>query len=240
MTPETLENVEQLEPEKLENVTPDASPVLDSGAILDTFERLAADFVAGLELKTVTDLTQNQFSALCMYIGRNYIKPNERYLTRAAVNIPVRNTYGLLKNNNAFDIDKLNIIYDCYLYMANKYDKIPTVNAFLYLCDMGYTTFYEWKTDRSVDAVSHKRSEFCKRVLNNHEHGLADSIVTGRRNPVGAIEQLNVAFGHSAGIIRQEENARAALPVDALPRLDSIGHNAQRFNALPVHDQDEQ
>ena len=240
MTPEKLENVEQLEPEKLENVTPDASPVLDSGAILDTFERLAADFVAGLELKSVTDLTQNQFSALCMYIGRNYIKPNERYLTRAAVNIPVRNTYGLLKNNNAFDIDKLNIIYDCYLYMANKYDKIPTLNAFLYLCDMDYTTFYSWKTDRNGDEVSHKRNQFYKRALYNHEHGLADSIVTGRRNPVGAIEQLNVAFGHSAGIIRQEENARAALPVDALPRLDSIGHNAQRFNALPVHDQDEQ
>lgn len=240
MTPETLENVEQLEPEKLENVTPDASPVLDSSAILDTFERLAADFVAGLELKSVTDLTQNQFSALCMYIGRNYIKPNERYLTRAAVNIPVRNTYGLLKNNNAFDIDKLNIIYDCYLYMANKYDKIPTVNAFCYLCDMSYTTFITWKTSNNVDEVSRKRNEFTKIVLQNHEGGLADSIVTGRRNPVGAIEQLNVAFGHSAGIIRQEENARAALPVDALPRLDSIVHNAQRFNALPAHDHDEQ
>ena len=240
MTPEKLENVEQLEPEKLENVTPDASPVLDSGAILDTFERLAADFVAGLELKTVTDLTQNQFSALCMYIGRNYIKPNERYLTRAAVNIPVRNTYGLLKNNNAFDIDKLNIIYNCFLYMANKYDKVPTIHSFAALINTAPSTIYCWKDYNGTDEVSRKRHEFYKMARQNHEVGLSDVIVSGRRNPVGAIEQLNVAFGHSAGIIRQEESARAALPVDALPRLDSIGHNAQRFNALPVHDQDEQ
>ena len=220
--------------EKLENITEHAAPVLCAADIVDAFEKYAADFCADLSAKSPADLTQNQFTALCMHIGKNYIKPHERYFTRAAATIPVKNSYGLLKNNNAFDIDKLNIIYDCFLYMANKYDKVPTIHSFAALINTAPSTIYCWKDYNSADEVSRKRYNFYKTARQNHEAGLSDVIVSGRRNPVGAIEQLNVAFGHSAGIVRQEEQARAALPVDALPRLDAIRQNAQRFDALPA------
>ena len=204
-------------PEQLENITENASDVITAGDILDTFERLAESYCIECKVETVSDLTQLQFSGLCMYIYANFLKHHKRDLLQSEVLYDIPNTF-ISSNYNSYDIDKLYIILQCFVYLSNKYNKIPTSHGFLYLTGINSATFEEWGRDNGVDQVSRKRVRFYKIVKEIYLTSIQDDLLNGRKNPVGLFGVINREFPDGA----RGNDSVQALPASALPRL-SVG-----------------
>ena len=204
-------------PEQLENITENTSDVITAGDILDTFERLAESYCLDLKVDSITDLTQLQYTGLCIYIYENFLKHHKRDLLQSDVIHEIPNTF-MTSNHNIYDIDKLYIILQCYIYISNKYSKIPTSHAFLYLTGISFNAFNEWGKESGIDQVSRKRKEFYKCVKEIYLTSIQDDLLNGRKNPVGLFGVINREFPDGA---RDGESVRA-LPASALPRL-SVG-----------------
>lgn len=213
-----------------DNNTIQTSTLPDFSAIADAFERCAGEFCEKFGKETFEQATQSQFNALCSMVNQSVIAPNKYYYC-------VDEHYKPLINEWRYSTDKLNIIHEIFCRYASMYDKVPTFNAFCYLTGIDKKLLYEWAREYALTGVTDKRAELVKKINREEEQGLMDIGITGRRNPTGALEVLNVKHGHSAGIIRQEVAARASLPVAALPSFGTL-HNVIDDKGGTEHVQD--
>lgn len=203
-------------PEKLENITENAAPVITAGDILDTFERLAESYCLDLKVDNVSDLTQLQYTGLCIYIYENFLKHHKRDLMQSDILHDIPNTF-FTSNYNHYDIDKLYIILRCFVYISNKYNKIPTSHGFLYLTGISFNAFNEWGKETGIDRVSQNRREFYKIVKEIYLTSIQDDLLNGRKNPVGLFGVINREFPDGV----REGDSVQALPASQLPRLSA-------------------
>ena len=200
-------------------------PVLDYADLLEAFERVAIDFCESINVDSLTEATQTQFSACCDQIREKIINPSKRYLTKSEQYNQVGDTC-IRSNHNIYDVNKLEYIYNIFLQFSSKYDKVPTLSSFCRLCGINSDTFYKWLYEYdSGDDVSRRRISFVKRLKESSESGIREQLLTGRKNAVGLLGVANHDHGWNLPGVSREPVSRPALVASELPvfdRLDSM------------------
>lgn len=119
------------------------------------------------------------FNALCTDIGNVIFKPSAVLKSTKLVS---SNSAAVRTNNNAYDIGHVIQSIDLYDYFCNVYGKVFTIWAAAAFCGVSKDFFYD-----NMEKLTRSGCDLHK----NNERSLADSIVSGRRSPVGALAWLN-------------------------------------------------
>ena len=147
------------------------------------------------ENKGIDDLRKAEqpiFNALCADIGNAIFKPSAVLKDKSTYN----NGSAAFTNNNQYDINKVVLIIDICNYFCNIYNKVFTIHAAAAFCGVSKDFFYDNRN---------KLTRLGCDLWKNSELSLADSIVSGRRNPTGALAALNHWHGWSGGSSTQTE-----------------------------------
>lgn len=162
--------------------------------------------------------TQSRWNAALMYIRRHLFPdtsifklsgPLEGYINNNCDSSS--NVYRLNNSNcNAYDVDKLNVICDCYIYLCMMYDKEVSINGFTFLTGISDTVIYEWAADDSRK-LSCSGSVIYKKLRQYREESLSAKLATANKNPVGILAILNRHYQwNMPGVREQKQEQRLA------------------------------
>lgn len=184
--------------------------------------------------------TQSRWNAALMYIRRRLFpdtsifklsRPLEGYINNNCDSSS--SAYRLNNSNcNAYDIDKLNIICDCYIYLCMMYDKEVSVNGFTFLTGISQDCIYAWANeDRKL---SNAGNEIYKKLNRYREESLSAKLATANKNPVGILAILNRHYQwNMPGVKEQRQTqqlaSREELGLEApkeRPALPGMGNNS--------------
>ena len=179
--------------DKLERVQGEIySDIIDIDDIKRSIDSLIRAWCDSNDIDDLRKAEQPIFNALCTDIGNTIFKPSailkdhNQYINGSAV--PT--------NNNQYNIDKVISIIDICNYYCNIYNKVFTIHAAAAFCGVSKDFFYD-----NREKLTRRGCDLWK----NSELSLADSIVSGKRNPTGALAALNHWHGWSgAGSTRTE------------------------------------
>lgn len=173
--------------------------------------------------------SQSKWNAAMMYIKRHVFndssilkmsKPLEGYINNNYSKD--NNIYNLNNSNcNAYDIDKVNIICDYYIYICNMYDKGVTISGFSKLTGIDESTIYEWNENNSR-VLSTASVEIYKKLHAEYESSL-EAKLWSNKNPVAHMAIANKRFGWNMPGVRQENERKRVLPMNELPKLSVDG-----------------
>ena len=198
----------------------------------------------GIETKDIVNAPLNTWSACMRFVNSACINKadiQEDYIVKER---------GLTaKRYNQEIIEEL-----CNIFLAEceKYDKVPSAWAFSLLCGIDRSTLEEWRYGyKSGGKVIPSRSDIMKKVEGARENSLANRLIDGRKNPMGALACLNFQFGWNGSRIAEERieqvPSAAALPVfdgsgefidGSYSELDRPGERSDYSDALPVFGKD--
>ena len=160
--------------ERLERVQGD---IIGSDFNIDTIRQDIQAFIRSwCDNNNIDDLRKAEqpiYNAICTDIGNTIFKPS-----------------AILKDHNQYDISKVISIIDIYDYFCNMYNKVFTIWGAAAFCGVSKDFMYD-----NMEKLTRSGCDLHK----NNERSLADSIVSGRRSPVGALSWLNRYHGWSFG-----------------------------------------
>lgn len=156
--------------------------------IIQNIEILSESYLQGLKADTITDLTQQEYNGLLMYIAMNYFRPTK---------ILYKYKQGVSNNKQVvcmYDDDLLYILCEYYIYMSIRYNKMVNCHGFALLIGSDGDTLTRWE---GLKEQRPKVYGLTKRLKYEYEKGLVNGAQSGR-NPVGFIATLNHYYGWSA------------------------------------------
>lgn len=164
---------------------------------------------------SVTDLSQNTFTACLMYIKQNYF------------------CYGghrMLLYDDApskgYDEQKLEPVLEHYKYICTLYDKEISISGFCDLTGIERDAIYQWaqegdKYNNGRNKLNNARSSIAKNLILANEQSLSNILVTGKRNAVAILGALNHRHAWNMPGVRNEGQNRA-LTAKELPKLGKV------------------
>ena len=157
---------------------------------------------------------QRPWKAVLQYVGKRVfpdttvLKSNKRVMHTGNY-IPT--------NNNSYDYELLNILCDYYIMLSNKYNKLISIVAFSYMCNMNQDIIDKWADNEPSSTSFH----IWKKLRHNREDCLKDKNYDSN-NVVGAISIGNQEYNwNMPGVTR--EHRRVALSDSELPKLSANG-----------------
>lgn len=176
-----------------------------------------------IDLRDLRSMPQSVWSACMIYIHKHVL--NDPLLLKSNPNI-----------NNAYNFDKVNKLYDAYIYYSSLYNKVVSMFDFSNLSGISQSIICEWglNLDTFHDgsrSLSDKGSEFAKRLKKSREEALTNRIIsTG--NAVGLLGVANREYGWNqpgtaSAAIGYRPAPREHLPDSDIkpPELPEIPHN---------------
>lgn len=197
--------VERIGADAVEVLTPssDAAAALpdDHGAMINNavFEFLSYEI--GGDVDSVKGLSQIQFKALCMYIGRK-------------VNKPLITASFVLGSPVPYDLTVLESLFPVWAYFAACGGFVPFIDDFLAFCGLGADYIYS-----SQFKSSSARADFVQKIKGFQEMALSGKLADGRGNPTGLLAILNHAHGWTTVAADADKKTIAAASVASLPDL---------------------
>lgn len=161
--------------------------------------------------------TQSRWNAALMYIRRHLFpdtsifklsRPLDGYINNNCDSSS--NAYRLNSSNcNAYDIDKLNVICDCYIYLCMMYDKEVSINGFTFLTGINQDTIHDWGNE--INKLSTSGCDIYKKLRQYREESLSSKLATANKNPVGILAILNRHYQwNMPGVREQKQEQRLA------------------------------
>lgn len=181
------------------------------------------------EQQNIKDLkaeSQSVWNAALIYIKRNLFKDRSKLKLKGKLynynNNNYNNHYSNLNNSNcnAYDIDKVNIICDYYIYLCLMYDKEVSQLGFSNLTGISLDTLNEW--GNNVNKLSKTGTEIYKKLNHFREESLSNKLATGNKNPVGILAILNRHYQWNLPGVSRENNKQQVLSVEQLPNLKQL------------------
>ena len=181
-------------------------------------------------IKDMRAMPQSVWNAALMYIKRHVFnnpgilkmsKPLNNYNNNS-----YDNQYSNLNrsNCNAYDIDKVNVVCDYYIYMCMMYDKEVSINGFTFLTGISQECIYSW--GNNTRELSNSGCEIYKKLNKYREESLSAKLATANKNPVGILAILNRHYAWNLPGVSKEQANKRALGADELPKLgDNLSDN---------------
>lgn len=197
--------VERIGADAVEVLTPssDAAAALpdDHGSMINNavFEFLSYEIGGGVD--SVKELSQIQFKALCMYIGRK-------------VNKPLVTASFVLGSPVPYDLSVLESLFPVWAYFAACGGFVPFIDDFLAFCGLGADYIYS-----SQFKSSSARADFVQKIKGFQEMALSGKLADGRGNPTGLLAILNHAHGWTTAAADADKKTITAASVASLPDL---------------------
>lgn len=166
--------------------------------------------------------SQSRWNAAMMYIRRHVFSDNSILKMSKPLEGYINNNYNDNRNNvnysncNAYDIDKVNIVCDYYIYLCYMYDKEISIMGFSKLTGINQDTIHDW--GNNINKLSTSGCDIYKKLLTEREESLVNKLASNK-NPVAVIAILNKHFGYNMPGVRQENERRMVLPMNELPKL---------------------
>lgn len=157
-----------------------------------------------MELSDLRSAPQAIWTACLIYIHKNVL--NDPLLLKSKPNI-----------NNAYNFDKVNKLYDLYVYYSSLYNKVISMSDFCHLSGIDNTYVHQWENDTGKFNNGHNKAtdagyKFLQKVRNDREKALTGRIIsTG--NAVGLLGVANREYGWN-----QPASASAAIGYQPKPR----------------------
>lgn len=107
--------------------------------------------------------------------------------------------------------DAVEKILDIYLFICNKYNKVPSVIGFSFLSGIDYSYLYDLCERLELRP---EMAEVVKRINLLRENSISNRLIDGKSNPIGAISVLNHQFGWNMPGVRQVETKPRANMAD--------------------------
>ena len=174
----------------IDSVNVDNSP--EQAKVKDIIERiniLIDSFMQEHGFENISDITANQFDAMCLYIRFNLFDADKTLLYKYYPNISHNNKISLM-----YDDYICLCICDYYIYLCGIYNKIPSIYSYSQLTGINYDSIMRWAKEESQRPDAY---EIYKKLHKAYEKGLENGAQSGK-NPVGFIATLNHRFGWSA------------------------------------------
>lgn len=174
------------------------------------FEEAIAAACVEFDIDDLKHEGQRPWKAVLQYVGKRVfpdntvLKSNKRVLHQGNY-IPT--------NNNSYDYELLNQLCDYYIMLSNKYNKLISIIAFSYMCNIHPDIIDKWASDEPSTTSYH----IYKKLRHNREDCLKDKNYDSN-NVVGAISIGNQEYSwNMPGVTR--EHRRASLSNAELPKL---------------------
>ena len=187
----------------------DASGVLPFD-FLETLENIILQWCTDNEIENMRKASALQWGAVCMFIGQ-YIKNN---------NILLNKTRTAAQGSRVYDIEKILNLSDLWIYLCQKYGKIPLVNDFIYFAGISKKYFYG---DNGHSVLTSAGGTLVKKLNDIQQTALASALTDSKENPTGRIYLTKALHGWSdsgGGQIMQEKPTQNN---NALPLFDTPG-----------------
>lgn len=150
-------------------------------------------------------LPQSMWSACLMYIHRHVM--NDPLMLKSTPNY-----------NNAYNFDKVNKLYDTYVYYSNMYNKVISLIDFCRLSGIDSTYVHQWENDNNMFNNGHNMAsdagyKLMQKIRRDRERALTDRIVS-TNNAVGLLGVANREYQWN-----QPATASAAVGYKPAPRI---------------------
>lgn len=157
--------------------------------IIERINILIDSFMNEHGFENASDITPNQFDALCMYIRFNLFDIDKSLLYKYYPNISHNKSTTLM-----YDDYICLCICDYYIYLCGIYNKIPSIYTYTQLTGINYDSVMRWA---NMESQRPNAYGIYKKLRNAYEKGLENGAQSGK-NPVGFIATLNHRFGWNA------------------------------------------
>lgn len=150
---------------------------------------------------SIKDLTQIQYKALCMYIGKKVNKP---LLTASYVSgspIP-------------YNLNIIESLFPVWAYFTACGGFVPFIDDFLAFCGLSLDYIYS-----SAFKSSSVRMEFAQKIKDFQQLALSAKLADGRGNPTGLLAILNHSHGWTSSVADREGKQIQSASVASLPDL---------------------
>lgn len=157
-----------------------------------------------IDRSNMIGMPQAVWTACLIYIHKNVL--NDPLLLKSKPNI-----------NNAYNFDKVNKLYDLYVYYSSLYNKVISISDYCHLSGIDSSYIQQWNNDNGKfntgdNMLSDKGYKFLQKVRNDREKALTGRIIsTG--NAVGLLGVANREYGWN-----QPASASAAIGYQPKPR----------------------
>lgn len=192
----SADTLERVQGEELTQNTP-----LDMAGIENRVNNLIIDFCATNAIDGMDGLRKAEqpiWQACSMYIGKHLFKGTNLLKDTTLHEIGS----AAPTNNNRYDIDKVVQVITLYEYLCNIYGKVFTMWGVSAFCAIGKDFFYDHAEDLTRLSSDLKQK---------NEASLADAIASGKRNPTGALAQLNHWHNWTGSDNRQVERTEKTI-----------------------------
>lgn len=160
--------------------------------------------------------SQSVWNACLIYIYRHTFKIDNSFLK-------VKDN-----NNNAYDIEKVNLICDYYIYICSIYDKEISIIGFTRLTGISEDIIYTWNNSTNSSTyrngkdrgkTTSKGNEIHKKLNKAHEESLANMLISGKRNPVGILGALNHHYSWNMPGVRETKESTPRISREEIRQL---------------------
>lgn len=179
---------------------PDKVETIKTESGVEVFENAVSEYLQEyIDTHQIEDMhkePQSRWNAALLYINKNYFKLNTGIL-KSDNYCDGNLKHGNSSNNNAYDLEKVNIVCDIYIGLCYEYDKEISILGFSKLTGINQDTFYDWGNESSRPGSS--GCEIYKKLSQEREESLSNMLISGKRNPVGLLGALNRHYGWNMG-----------------------------------------
>lgn len=129
-------------------------------------------------------------------------------------------------NYNIYDLNKLNIICDIYIFLSHKYNKLISILNFGYFLNIDSTLIYnilnaDYHT-QSLDEFNTRRNEIMQKLSINRHENLKDKCYESN-GAIGVIAIGNTEYGWNGNGNGNENGPNnKTLSISTLPQLNAI------------------
>ena len=162
----------------------------------DKISEYLDQYIAEHDIEDMHREPQSRWNAALIYINKNLFKIHKDYL-KAEPYMSGKLENNAMTNNNAYDLDKINNICDIYINLCYEYDKEISCMGFGKLTGISQDTLYQWGAETSRPGSS--GSEIFKKLTAEREESLSNTLISGKKNPVGLLGALNRHYGWNMG-----------------------------------------
>lgn len=182
--------------------------------------------------------SQSRWNAALLYIYYNVFKGTTK-LRMKPYDSSNNLNHGNLTNNNAYDIDLLNIIADYYIDLCYEYEKEVSLMGFCKLTGIKIDCIYGWAgnsgySEGLTNRASPSGVELFKKLSKEREESLSGKLATGNKNPVGILAILNRHFAWNLpGVTKEQKQVQGRTPEQI---EQQYGKEAQKTLPPPPED----
>lgn len=168
----------------------------------------------------ITDLLkegQARWKAVCYYVGQKVFPDRNIFKNKNKTDfVKVPNNI-IPTNCNRYDYNKIDELYNYYVQMSRKYNKLISVVAFSLFCNIPYETIRQWGTDGRERGLGTTGSYIFKKLHDDREDSLKDKAIDSG-NVMGVFQVGRREFQWDMPGVKTEQS-RQIKTAEQLPQL---------------------